>query len=297
MIVQTHEEVTADALAVMARTNNPRLREIMMAFVKHLHAFVREVRLTEAEFREATAIIDEMGKCASDTHNETVLMAGSLGISSIVCLLNNGDHGNTETHHSLLGPFWRMHSPRVENGGSIKRSDTPGDALFVRGRAVDKSGRPIMGAEVDVWHASPVGLYENQDPEQAEMNLRGKLTTDSEGRFWFRTVKMVGYPIPTDGVVGRLLKAQNRHPFRPAHLHALIFKPGFKVLISQVYDPNDPHIDSDVQFGVTRALVGNFIRHDDPCPDDHLLQGPWFSLDHTYVMEEGEAILPRPPIK
>jgi catechol 1,2-dioxygenase len=224
-------------------------------------------------------------------------MAGSLGISSIVCLLNNGDHGNTETHHSLLGPFWRMHSPRVENGGSIKRSDTPGDALFVRGRAVDKSGRPIMGAEVDVWHASPVGLYENQDPEQAEMNLRGKLTTDSEGRFWFRTVKMVGYPIPTDGVVGRLLKAQNRHPYRPAHLHALIFKPGFKVLISQVYDPNDPHIDSDVQFGVTRALVGNFIRHDDPCPDDHLLQGPWFSLDHTYVMEEGEAILPRPPIK
>ena len=113
-------------------------------------------------------------------------------------------------------------------------------------------GQPIAGAEVDVWHASPVGLYENQDPEQADINLRGKFTTDADGRFWFRTVKMVGYPIPTDGVVGRLLAAQDRHPYRPAHLHALIVKPGFKVLISQVYDPHDPHIDSDVQFGVTR---------------------------------------------
>ena len=166
--------------------------------------------------------------------------------------LNNGDQGNTETAQSLLGPFWRLNSPRVENGGSIVRSETPGAALFVTGRVVDHAGNPVAGAEVDVWHASPVGLYENQDPEQAEMNLRGKFTTDADGRFAFRSVMMVGYPIPTDGVVGRLLKAQGRHPYRPAHLHALIFKPGFKVLISQVYDPADPHIDSDVQFGVTR---------------------------------------------
>ena len=100
------------------------------------------------------------------------------------------------------------------------------------------------------------------------MNLRGKFTTDADGQFWFRTVMMVGYPIPTDGVVGRLLKAQHRHPYRPAHLHALIVKPGFKVLISQVYDPNDPHIDSDVQFGVTKALLGNFVRHDEPHPSE-----------------------------
>ncbi|HEX9523272.1 MAG TPA: catechol 1,2-dioxygenase, partial [Reyranella sp.] len=242
----------------------------------------------------ATAVVNEIGKLTSDTHNEAVLMAGSLGLSSLVCLINNGDNGNTETSQSLLGPFWRLNSPKVENGGTIVRSDTPGDSLFVTGRVVDRAGDPIAGADVDVWHASPVGLYENQDPGQADMNLRGKFITDAQGRFRFRTVKMVGYPIPTDGVVGRLLAAQQRHPYRPAHLHTLIVKPGYKVLISQVYDPTDSHIDSDVQFGVTQALVGAFVRHDEPDPAG---TAPWYSLDHTYVMERGETVLPKPPIK
>ena len=294
MILKNDKDVTVDALAVMAQTTDPRLRTIMVSLVKHLHGFVRDVGLTEAEFRAATAIVNEIGKLTSDTHNEAVLMAGSLGVSSLVCLLNNGDNGNTETSQSLLGPFWRLHSPKVENGGTIVRSDTPGDPLFVTGRVVDQANQPVAGAEVDVWHASPVGLYENQDPGQADMNLRGKFTTDSDGRFWFRTVKMVGYPIPTDGVVGRLLAAQQRHPYRPAHLHTLIVKPGYKVLISQVYDPTDPHIDSDVQFGVTRALVGAFVRHDEAHPAG---TAPWYSLDHTYVMEPGETVLPKPPIK
>jgi catechol 1,2-dioxygenase len=297
MTIAREQDVTAAVLAVMEQTENPRLREIMLALVKHLHGFVREVRLTEAEFREATAVIAELGQRTNDTHNEVVLMAGSLGVSPLVCLLNNGDNGNTETAQSLLGPFWRLNSPRVENGGSIVRSDTPGPSLFVRGRVVDAKGQPIAGAEVDVWHASPVGLYENQDPEQADMNLRGKFTTDDDGHFWFRSVMMVGYPIPTDGVVGRLLKAQHRHPYRPAHLHALVVKPGFKVLISQVYDPNDPHIDSDVQFGVTKALLGDFIRHDEPHPTELDVTAPWYSLDHLYRMEAGETVLPRAPIR
>jgi catechol 1,2-dioxygenase len=297
MIIEREQDVTPAVLSVMARTSDPRLREIMMSLVKHLHGFVREVRLTEAEFRDAAAVVNALGQGSDDTHNETVLMAGSLGVSSLVCLLNNGDRGNTETSQSLLGPFWRLNSPRMANGGSIVRSQTPGHPLFVTARVLDRSGAPVAGAEVDVWHASPVGLYENQDPEQAEMNLRGKFTTDADGRFWFRTVKMVGYPIPTNGVVGRLLKEQSRHPYRPAHLHALIFKPGFKVLISQVYDPTDPHIDTDVQFGVTKALIGDFIRHDEPHPSEPDVTTPWYSLDYSYVMEEGEAVLPRPPIK
>jgi catechol 1,2-dioxygenase len=297
LIIRNTDDVTVDALAVMTRAMDPRLREIMISLVTHLHAFVRDVRLTESELREATAILNEIGKQTTDTHNEAVLMAGSLGVSSLVCLLNNGDHGNTETSQSLLGPFWRLNSPRVQNGGTIVRSDTPGPTLFVTARVEDRAGRPIGGAEVDIWHASPVGLYENQDLEQAEMNLRGKFITDTQGRFWFRTVKMLGYPIPTDGVVGRLLSAQNRHPYRPAHLHALIFKPSYKVLISQVYDPNDPHIDSDVQFGVTHALLGDFVRHDEPHPSDRSATTPWYSLDYVYVMEPGEAVLPRPPIK
>jgi catechol 1,2-dioxygenase len=108
---------------------------------------------------------------------------------------------------------------------------------------------------------------------------------------------MVGYPIPTNGVVGRLLRAQDRHPYRPAHLHALVFKPGYKTLISQVYDPHDPHIETDVQFGVTRTLIGDFVRHDEPHPEAPRVAAPWWSLDYTYTMEPGEALLPRPPIK
>lgn len=296
-MIRTEKDVTMRVLRVMELTSNPRLREIMVSLVKHLHGFVRDVRLTEAEFREATAIINEMGQLSTDSHNETVLMAGSLGVSSLICLLNNGDNGQTETSQSLLGPFWRLNSPEMENGASIVRSDTPGPALFVRGRVRDRSGSPVAGARVDVWHASPVGLYENQDPKQEHMNLRGTFTTDERGEFWFRTVMMAGYPIPVDGVVGRLLRAQNRHPFRPAHLHAMIVKPGFKVLISQVYNPEDPNIDSDVQFGVTQALLGNFERHGGPHPTEPDVKEPWYSLDHVYVMEPGEAVLPRPPIK
>ena len=297
MIIQRQQDVTDAVLAVMERTGDARLREIMVSLVRHLHGFVRDVRLTEAEFREATAILNEMGKLTSDTHNEMVLMAGSLGVSSLVCLLNNGDNGTTETSQSLLGPFWRLNSPQVENGGSIIRSDTPGPALFVSMRVRDQGGEPVAGAEVDVWHSSTVGLYENQDPDQADMNLRGKFTTDADGRFWFRSIKPAGYPIPTDGVVGRLLRAQDRHPYRPAHVHALVFKPGFKVLTSQVYADDDPNLETDTQFGVTRALVGRFERHDGPHPTEPDVAAPWYTLDYTFTLEPGEARLPRPPIK
>ncbi len=296
-MIRSYEDVTPAVLKVMERTADPRLREIMTSLVRHLHGFIVETRLTEAEFRTATAILAEMGRLTTDLHQEFVLMAGSLGVSSLVCLLNNGDGGRLETSQNLLGPFWRMHSPRVENGGSIVRSETPGAPLFVDARVVDREGRPIAGAEVDVWQASPVGLYESQDRTQANMNLRGKLTTDADGRFSFRSVMMAGYPIPTDGVVGRLLQAQNRHPFRPAHLHALIVKEGFKVLISQVYNAADPHIQDDVQFGVTRATLADFVEHEEPHPTAVDVAGPWYSLDTTFVLERGPTILPEPPIK
>jgi catechol 1,2-dioxygenase len=297
MVVERQEDLTEVVLAAMRRTADPRLREIMVSLVRHLHGFVREVRLTEDEFRQTTAVLNEIGKLASDTHNEAVLMAGSLGVSSLVCLLNNGDNGQTETSQNLLGPFWRMHSPRVEDGGTLLRSPTPGPALFVTFRVRDREGRPVAGAEVDVWHSSPTGLYENQDPDQADMNLRGKLTTDAEGRIRFRTVRPAGYPIPTDGVVGRLLRAQGRHPFRPAHVHALVFKEGYKTLTSQIYADDDPNLATDAQFGVTRALTGRLERHDTPHPEAPEAGTPWYSLDHSFVMERGEARLPRPPIR
>ena len=289
--IQSPKDVTLAVQAVMQQTNDPRLREIMASLVKHLHGFITEARLTEAEFRQATSLINEIGQRSNDSHNEAVLMAGTLGVSQLVCLLNNGgvvdDDGSIQTTQNLLGPFWRMHSPRTANGGSILRSPTPGEALRVEGLVVDVAGLPVANAEVDIWHASPVGLYEQQDDSQADMNLRGKFTTNSDGKFWFTTVKPIGYPIPTDGVVGRLLAAQNRHPYRPAHLHALIFKEGFKTLISQVYADDDEHLETDVQFGVTRATTGHFQKQ---AEGSYLLQ-------YTYVMQTGEAILPKPPIK
>ncbi len=165
----------------------------------------------------------------------------------------------TETTANLLGPFWRLNSPRTENGGSIVRSPTPGPELFVNAWSKDRDGKPVAGAEVDVWQSSTEGLYENQDPTQADMNLRGKFTTDAEGRIAFRSIKPAGYPMPVDGPVGDLLRAQGRHNMRPAHLHFLIYKPGFKTHISQVYSADDPNLETDVQFGVTEALLGDYV--------------------------------------
>ena len=143
---------------------------------------------------------------------------------------------------------------------------------------------------------SAEGFYENQDPEQADMNLRGKLTTDSQGHIAFRSVKPAGYPIPLSGPVGELLRAQGRHNMRPAHIHFMIYKPGFKTMISQIYAPDDAHIESDVQFGVTRALIGDYVRHDEPSAE-HGFAAPWYSLDQQFVIEPGEARRPTAPIR
>jgi hydroxyquinol 1,2-dioxygenase len=297
MIIANQQEVTPAVLEAIARSPDPRFREIMSALVRHLHDFARDVKLTEREFEQAVRYVVALGQHTNDSHNEAVLMSGSLGFSTLICLLNNGNNGQTETAANLLGPFWRMHSPRTENGGSIVRSPTPGPALFVTARVRDTAGRPIDGAEVDVWHSSPEGFYEQQDPKQAHMNLRGKFTTDADGAFGFRSVKPAGYPIPIDGPAGDFVRATKRHHYRPAHLHFLIYKPGFKTLISQIYVNDDERLDSDVQFGVTKALIGNYVRHDNGKAPASDVEPPWYSLDYTFPMEAGEARLPRPPIK
>ena len=296
MIIESQNDVTAAVLAELTRAPNARFREIMSVLVRHLHDFVREAKLTEEEFQAALAYVVAIGKHSNETHNEAVLMAGSLGLSSLICLLNNGNRGTTETDQNMLGPFWRMQSPTTQNGDSIVRSATPGPALFAHLSFRDAQGKPIVGAEVDIWHSSPEGFYENQDPVQADMNLRGKFLTDQNGSISFRSVKPAGYPIPIDGPTGELLRAQGRHNMRPAHLHVLASKEGFKTLISQLYVPDDRFIDSDVQFGVTRHLLGNYVRHDNEKPPTADVRGTWYSLDHTFIMEAGQSRLPRPPI-
>ena len=295
MIINRQEDVT-DAVVDAFKNADPRVREILTALVKHLHAFARDVHLTEEEFEKAIQYVIALGQKTTDTHNEAVLMSGSLGFSTLVCLLNNGNKGQTETTANLLGPFWRMNSPRTENGNSIVRSPTPGPVLFVNAMVQDQKGKPIEGAEVDVWHSSPEGFYEQQDPKQAPMNLRGKFMTDAQGHFRFRSVKPAGYPIPIDGPVGDLVRATGRHHYRPAHLHYLICKPGFKTLISQIYVNDDDKLETDVQFGVTHAVVGNFVRHKGAAPATDVT-GEWYSLDQTFVMEPGNSRLPKPPIQ
>src|SRR5664280_2670249 len=243
MIIKTQEDVTPVVVDAYKSIGDARLREIVASLVKHLHAFARDVHLTEEEFQAGTQIIAKMGQMTNATHNEVVLMSGSLGFSALVCLLNNGNNGQTETTANLLGPFWRLNSPRTENGGSIIRSPTPGPALFVNCTVKD----------------------------------------------------LEGYPIPIDGPVGDLLRAAHRHNYRPAHLHFLILKEGFKTLISQIYVPDDPKLETDAQFGVTRALIGDYVRHDGPTPAGE--PGEWYSLDQAFVMEAGKSRLPKAPIQ
>ena len=294
MIIENETQLTQAVLDETRRTEDPRLKEILKALITHLHAFAREVRLTEREFDQAINLVARLGQLTTASHNEVRLIAGSLGLSALVCLMNNGD--GEPTTANLLGPFWRAGSPVTPNGASIVRSPTDGVPLFFTGHVQDREGRLVAGAEVDVWHASTVGLYENQDPTQAEWNLRGKFVTDANGVFAYRSIKPAGYPVPKDGPTEQLLIAQGRHPMRPAHLHSLIYKPGFKTQASQVYSADDENLETDAQFGATRSLIGHYVLHEnEPAPDADV-KGPWYSLDFTFVLEPGEAWLPTPPV-
>ena len=286
-VVTTPESVLPIALAAMQRTSDARLRTVMAALTQHLHAFVQEVRLTEDEFERALDFLVAIGKASGEKKNEVVLAADLFGLSTVVALLNNRAPDDGDSPAALLGPFWRANAPLCEDGESIARSGTQGVPLSVAGTVCDANGKPLAGATVDVWQASPVGLYENQDPTQEDMNLRGRFQTDAQGQFRFKSVRPAGYPVPTDGPCGDLLRAQQRHPNRPAHLHFMVSKPGHKVLISQVYADDDENLESDPTFGVTRRLIGNYALAAD---------GNSATLQYDFTLEPGEMKFPKAPI-
>lgn len=296
MIIESEAMVTDAVRSAMGNTDPPRLRTVMDALVRHTHAFIRETRPTEEEFELGLRFIAALGHHTHETNNEVVLAADVLGISTLVTLLNR-PLGSTETAAALLGPFYRDHAPSCANGDSIARSQTPGAPLFVRGKVRRADGRPIAGALVDVWQASPTGLYENQDPSQENHNLRGRFETDADGRFHFRSVKPAGYPVPTGGPIGRLLAAQRRHPYRPAHMHFLVYAEGHETLVTQVFCDDSDVLHSDVVFGVTRPLVGRYERHDavdGGVPPD--TPTPYYTLTYDFVLRPGVATRPVPPI-
>lgn len=278
-------DITRMVIESISGTSHERLREIMNSLTLHLHDFIREVALTRDELDIGLGFVNAVGQATTPKHNEAILLADTLGLTSLVCA--GGEEPDEQ--EALLGPFWRQHSPLTPNGESIVRSPTPGRRLTVNGRMIDSAGAPIRGVEVDVWQASPVGLYENQDEAQAEMNLRGKFHTDADGRFGFETIMPAGYPVPTHGPVGRLLELQGRHPFRPAHLHFLAWKSGYKTLITQIFVQDDEHLCSDVVFGVRDGLVGNY----EPIPGEG---DSAFRLERTFAMTAGDSQLPHPPI-
>ena len=296
MIIKNQQDVTTAVLAELEHATDERFKTIMKAAVIHLHGFARDAQLTEAEFHQVCGVIAQLGQLTTPSHNEVVLAAGSMGLSSLVCLLNNGDSGQSETTANLMGPFWRQDAPRMTSGASLLRSPTAGVPIFVNAWVRDRQGLPVADAEVDVWHTSDEGFYENQDPEQADMNLRGRFTTDAQGHIAFQSIKPAGYPIPLSGPVGALLRAQSRHNMRPAHIHFMINKPGYKTQFSQVYSSDDPFLKTDVQFAVTQALIGHYVLHTDTPAPDPQVNGDWYSLDYTFVIEPGENRLPKPPI-
>jgi catechol 1,2-dioxygenase len=283
-VVNGPDSVTAVVTKAMSRTPDARLREVMESLVRHLHDFVRETRLTEEEFEAGIDFLVRVGQASGAEKNEAILLSDLLGVSTLVTMVNNSQVNGTDA--ALLGPFWRANAPVCDNGESIARDAKGGEPLEVRGRVTDVSGKAVAGATVDVWQASPVGLYENQDREQPDHNLRGRFVSDADGRFHFRTVRPAGYPVPTDGPCGELLAAQQRHPYRPAHIHFMISKEAYKTLITQVFDNADDCIAADVVFGVTPALTGKFE------PDG---QGGW-RLDYDFVMQPGIRRIPKPPL-
>jgi catechol 1,2-dioxygenase len=274
-------------LEANAGTHSPRLKAVLASLIRHLHAFALEVDLTPDELVEGLQFLVAVGKATGPEKHEGILLADILGLMTLVQLRSARQAvaaGGTEP--ALVGPFWRANQPVRANGSRIAFGDTAGPPFTVRGRVTDLDGSPIAGARVETWQASPKGFYENQDPEQQDMNLRGRFETDAEGRFWFTSVRPAGYPVPTDGPCGDLLRAQGRNVMRPAHLHFIVVAPGYRVLATQIFDREDPHAFDDVVFGVVGSLLRTFESDG----------AGGFELDVELKLEPGETRIPHCPL-
>ena len=258
-----NEKTITDAvLAQMAGTPSPRFREVMDAAVRHLHAFACEVNLTPTEWLEGIRFFTEVGQKCTAYRQEFILLSDVLGLSALVGLMSDARIPGVHTDTSLLGPFYRMNSSHFELGESIAKN-IKGREVVLYGRVLDANGGGIPGASVQVWQTDENGDYDMQRPNATEMDLRGTLQADREGRYHFRSIVPAGYSIPMDGPVGELIRAQGRHGLRPSHVHFLIGAPGYKELVTALYIHGDPHIDSDTVFGVTDSLVVK-VRDADP---------------------------------
>ena len=260
----TKDDLTEVVVARLEATPDPRLREITQALVRHLHAFAKEVRLTDEEWLAGIMFLTATGQMCDERRQEFILLSDTLGVSSLIDLINHSDVEALATEPTILGPFYVPGSPERAFGESMVEYEDGGEVAIFRGVVSDTHGNPLQGVLLDVWQNAATGFYAVQQPdEQPATNLRGRYLTDGEGRYEIRTVRPVPYPIPADGPVGKLLHYTGRHEWRAAHIHLKASKEGYEPVTSHVFDRESRYLDSDTVFGVKDSLIEDFVARSD----------------------------------
>ena len=260
------DSITQDVLEAFAKTPDPRLRELMTALVKHLHAFAREVDLKPQEWLAAMKFLEATGQISTDKRPEFILLSDTLGLSMMVVALEQARasgpaQGATEaTEATVEGPFYWAGAPDLPLGADI-RNGARGEPTFYMGRVTDVHGVPLEGALLDVWSGDGEGKYDVQLSPEPTMAARGRFRTDAQGRYWFWSIRPAYYPSPDDGPVGEMMRATERSIYRPGHIHLQVSAPGHVTLTTQVFVGGSPYIDQDAVFGKRDSLVVDFESH------------------------------------
>jgi hydroxyquinol 1,2-dioxygenase len=254
------DNITQAVLERVAQAEDKRTREISAALVRHLHAFVREIEPSMEEWESAIDFLTRTGQLCTDTRQEFILLSDTLGVSMLVDALNHKLPPEA-TQTTVLGPFYVKSPPQFAMGADISPGQK-GTPLFVSGTITDTQGNPLEGAVVDTWHSDEDGYYDVQGlDEGGDLSMRARFVTGADGRVCFRTVVPNFYPIPHDGTVGKMLQAQGRHPYRPAHIHFMVSASGYRRLVTHIFLDDDPYLDSDVVFGVKSSLIRKLGHH------------------------------------
>ncbi len=270
-------------------SSNDRLKDIMHSLVKHLHSFAREVELTEEEWEIGIKFLTDVGQICSPTRQEFILLSDTLGLSTLVIAQNHKKpQGCTEA--TVFGPFHVQNAPILELGSNISEG-VKGTPWFVNGKIKGINGEPIPNAIIEVWQADDDGYYDVQKENLNTYQGRAVLKADHDGHYHFQTIVPEAYPIPHDGPVGKMLKALNRHPWRPAHLHFMITSPGYQRLVTHVFKENGEYLDSDAVFGVRSSLIAQWIRHEEGLdPNGQLQNSPFYTLEFDFVLNKQKVI-------
>jgi catechol 1,2-dioxygenase len=279
------DDLTQRVIDTYLRIDDPRLRQIIVALIRHLHAYVKEVGLKREEWESAWSLMAEMAKATGPKRNEFLLLGDLIGISQLVELLGH-QRPEWAVGYALVGPFYRANAPLCGRGESIARGDTAGERVRISGRVYDLTNNaPVAGAMLDVWQAATNGLYENQDDAQPDYNLRGRFQTDDSGTFEIVALMPTSYGFPVTGPVGDLLKVAKQRPNRPAHIHFIVSAPGYDTLNTQVFVEGDKTLRDDPVFTASENMVGKF-RYED---------GEW-RLRYDFQLEPGVSTLPKSPL-